>query len=143
MSPYPDYRALCAALITAVDDASDAVDLISDCLDPETFADQIQEACDLIGGTNDLVNEVRTVLEHDNATDDLIIQTPSVGHIFRLAGIIHEVSQIGAGDSIDLARAILEHPQSRWVPRTSAPASSDTGSMSLGTNTPSTSGPQS
>jgi hypothetical protein len=43
---------------------------------------------------------------------------PKIGHIFHLARIIQDCcEECSDQEATALARAILEHPESRWTPR--------------------------
>jgi hypothetical protein len=59
--------------------------------------------------------------------------TPKLGHIFRLAQIIQESCEHCTDqEAASLAKAILEHPSSRWCPRqTPEPENADHASLDI------------
>jgi hypothetical protein len=62
MTTQPDFRALCAELVKALDQSSNAVDLISDCLNPKDFSSQVAEAIELIRQSDALIVEAHATL---------------------------------------------------------------------------------
>jgi len=58
-----NYRDLCVKLLEAVDDVSNAVDLVSDALNKKDFSELIEECCSLIGAHDDLIASTRAALE--------------------------------------------------------------------------------
>jgi hypothetical protein len=58
-----ELASLLAAMIDCVDQSTDAVDTISDCLDHRVWAEQIQKCCDIIGCSDELLATARHVLK--------------------------------------------------------------------------------
>ena len=64
----PDYRALCAELVAAVDEASDAVDRTSDCVNAANHPELWAQCVDLIRRQDDLLSRARAALAQPEPT---------------------------------------------------------------------------
>lgn len=71
-----DYKTLCAELVTAVDEASDTVDWISDCVNAANHPELWAQCVDLIRRQDDLIARARAALaaEPEGPSDDELLK---------------------------------------------------------------------
>jgi hypothetical protein len=120
MTTTPDFRALCKELVIAVDEASDAVDRTSDCVNTANYPELWAQCVDLIRRQDDLLARARAALATPlpEPPTELPVLTP--GYIdFEHTGQDREIldvfyracnSEGGTADEIHLRgiRAVLE-----------------------------------
>jgi hypothetical protein len=101
------YRALCAELVTAVDEASDAVDRTSDCVNAANHPELWAQCVDLIRRQDDLIARARATLAKPVPPDDGEVADPVIPGEYRGFNTIAYRNGFHAGYKHALTRVAL------------------------------------